>query len=607
VLGKTFTQDGLAALGSDVEADLDPLLNALVRKEVLSRQADPRSPEHGQYGFLQDLVRHVAYETLSKRDRRAKHLAAAAYLSASLAEDEVVEVLAFHYLSAYRAAPNADGAPEIKRWARQALAQAGERAASLGAAAEAQRYFEQAAELSESTLIEAALTDRAGQMAVRADEQVQARTLLNQAHDAYEAEGEIRSAALVSARLAELDFVEGHAQQAVARLEPALEALTGAEPDEVVAAVAAQLGRFLVLSEHGDRAAPILEQALQLAENLGLPETLAEALNSKAINFLRADRLYEGRLLLEGAVSLALEHDLHAAALRALNNLSVVLGSADRHQESLATVERGLELARRVGDRSRESNFLGFAVGELTELDRWDEALARVAEVEERANTSFTQSFLLITTRIHCERGDIDLARGVLARNSVVAQSEAGQDAAHYALAEARLLRAEGKLAEAIEAAERAIALRFELGITLYPVKFSLFEAFEAAFALQDRGKVGELLAIVDGLRPGQLTPLLQAQQARFQARLAVQDEGTDVAADFATAESILRDLDMPFRLAVTQLEHAEWLATQGQAGEAEPLLAEARETFELLEARPWLERLQRIEAGRNTVLAESP
>ena len=42
----------------------------LVRKEVLSIQADPRSPEHGQYGFLQDLVRAVAYETLSKRERR---------------------------------------------------------------------------------------------------------------------------------------------------------------------------------------------------------------------------------------------------------------------------------------------------------------------------------------------------------------------------------------------------------------------------------------------------------------------------------------------------------------------------------------------------------
>ena len=53
-------------------------------KEVLSVQADPRSPERGQYGFLQDLVRTVAYETLSKRERRAKHLAVAAYLESDL-------------------------------------------------------------------------------------------------------------------------------------------------------------------------------------------------------------------------------------------------------------------------------------------------------------------------------------------------------------------------------------------------------------------------------------------------------------------------------------------------------------------------------------------
>src|SRR6266545_2946447 len=80
VLGKTFTREALAALaGADTE--IEALLTALVRKEVLGVQADPRSPEHGQYGFLQDLVRHVAYETLSKRERRARHLAAAAHLS----------------------------------------------------------------------------------------------------------------------------------------------------------------------------------------------------------------------------------------------------------------------------------------------------------------------------------------------------------------------------------------------------------------------------------------------------------------------------------------------------------------------------------------------
>ena len=83
------------------------MLQSLLRKEVLSIQADPRSPERGQYSFLQDVVRRVAYETISKKDRKAKHLATARFLSSNWTgeEDEIVEVVAAHYLDAYEAAP----------------------------------------------------------------------------------------------------------------------------------------------------------------------------------------------------------------------------------------------------------------------------------------------------------------------------------------------------------------------------------------------------------------------------------------------------------------------------------------------------------------------
>ena len=89
VLGKSFTRAALAALSGLGEPELDPLLHSLVRKEIVSLQSDPRSPEHGQYGFLQDLVRHVAYETLPRRERRARHLAAAEHLSSAPTEDEL--------------------------------------------------------------------------------------------------------------------------------------------------------------------------------------------------------------------------------------------------------------------------------------------------------------------------------------------------------------------------------------------------------------------------------------------------------------------------------------------------------------------------------------
>ncbi|HEY8774368.1 MAG TPA: AAA family ATPase, partial [Gaiellaceae bacterium] len=168
VLGKTFTRRAVAALSGLGDAELEPLLASLVRKELFGLQADPRSPEHGQYGFLQDLVRHVAYETLSKRERQARHLAAAAHLEASFAdEDEVVEVLASHYLDAYQSVPDAEDAAEIKAKAREMLRRAGERAASLAAAREAQRYFQQAAELTDEPLVRAELDEKAGRMAWR--------------------------------------------------------------------------------------------------------------------------------------------------------------------------------------------------------------------------------------------------------------------------------------------------------------------------------------------------------------------------------------------------------------------------------------------------------
>ena len=163
VLGKTFTVQALAALSGTAPAELEPLLASLVRKEVLGVQSDPRSPERGQYGFLQDLVRHVAYETLSKRERKTRHLAAAEHLQTVFAdEDELAEVLASHYLAAFEAAAEADDAPAIRAKAREMLARAGERAGSLGAPEEGQRYYDQAAALADEPLLEAKLLEQAG-------------------------------------------------------------------------------------------------------------------------------------------------------------------------------------------------------------------------------------------------------------------------------------------------------------------------------------------------------------------------------------------------------------------------------------------------------------
>ena len=114
-----------------------------MKRDLLVRQDDPRSPERGQYGFLQSVVQEVAYESLAKKDRRAKHLAAARYFEA-LGDDELAGVLASHYLEAYRSTPPGPEADALANQARIALRAAGDRAAALHSARAAVRLYEDA-------------------------------------------------------------------------------------------------------------------------------------------------------------------------------------------------------------------------------------------------------------------------------------------------------------------------------------------------------------------------------------------------------------------------------------------------------------------------------
>ncbi len=186
-----------------------------------------------------------------------------------------------------------------------------------------------------------------------------------------------------------------------------------------------------------------------------------------------------------------------------------------------------------------------------------------------------------------CERGDSGEGRRWLDLLAEMRESEDAQAIAGYAVAEARVLRAEGRLAEALAAAERGTAAAEQVGATFLYAKLSLVEALEAAAGLDDAAAVGRLLSTLDALPPGRLTPLLRAQRARFRART----DGADAPGELGLAERLFEEIGLSFYLAVTQLEHAERLEALGRTGEGEALLAAAREAFERLGAQPWLER----------------
>ena len=591
VVGKTFSKEALAALLDDPIELIEEVLGSLARKEVVSLQTDQRSPDRGQYAFLQDLVRAVAYETLSKRDRKQKHLAVAEYLLVAWAsdEDEIVEVAASHFLEAYRLAPDADDVPAIRAKARSLLVRAGERAGRLAVAASAQRYFELALELSDDDAERAALDERAGQMAQASGDDVQARAHYEAAIATLDAIGATHASAGVSARLGTVDFNESRIDDGIERMERAFALLADEEPDEDLATLAAELGRLHMFSGAPELAAERLEFALSLAEAFQLPEQLSQALNSKAVLLNFQGRIEESMALIEHALKVALEHDLAASSMRAYNNLAAFLILMDRYSDARVLVLQALELARRSGDRAWEMWFLSFDVMELAEMGEWTESAAVAEELRRSGEVNqASRARLLAAVHVHVHQGRLDLAREMLDSSASLRESEEMQSRSTYAWAESVVLRAEGDLEGALAAVRRSLQSQAELGIGA--VKLGLVEEIEIAIEL-DASLAAELVAALGRLRPGNTSPMLVAQVARFRARLA--PDGDD--ATYRQAEQGFRELSMPFWLAVTLLEHAESLVARGMPEAAEPLLAEAAEHFARLEARPWLDRLGRV------------
>lgn len=607
VLGKTCTPAALAAVSGLSERDIEPVLAALVAKEVLTVQADPRSPERGQYGFLQDLVRTVAYETLPKKDRKAMHLSVASFLQVGWGseEGELVEVVASHFLEAHRLAPDAEDAPRIRDLARGMLIRAGERAASLAAPAEARAYFERAAELTDAPTDRAALLERAGRMALQLGQLEHAAGLVLEAKGLFEEAAQSHSAARAEATLAEIAFQQGHLDEAIESARRAHSVLAGDEPDAAFAVVTGQFGRFLALGGRAE-AAPVLEEVLRIAEQLQLDEVYSQALSSRAVSIMREGRLDEGVTLLRRALEVALESDFTHAAFRAWNNLAVALEFEDRYEEVVELTAQMLELSRRKGDRASELTALLGNAGPLVALGRWDEAIAFVREAEaaeELEAMQWASVRVAEVVPIHVRRGELQSARRVLEVAHVRTDEHNDEIRARVGSVEVELLNAEGKHAEALSLAKQLLELLPALGLMDIGLKRVIAHGVEAALELADLEAAEAILDVVHRASSGLVTPSLRGQVARLGARVRALSGGHDlVEAGFIAAIAEFHDLRMPFERGVTLVELAEWLAGEGRHEDGAAFALESRALFEPLGARPWLDRVERLLANASSM-----
>jgi class 3 adenylate cyclase/tetratricopeptide (TPR) repeat protein len=597
VLGKTFAPHGVAVLSGRPREEVEQYLDSLVRKEVLALDTDPRSPERGQYGFLQALVQRVAYETLSRADRKARHVAAARYLAeeAGIDPDEIAEVIGQHLLDALDAGAADDDAPALRREAREWLDRAGERATARAASEEAMRIFESAAGLADDPAVEAGLLERAGAMARRAARFPDCERLQARARALYTEIGDTHGAARSAATLALALSVMGRNEEGIAVAEEAYAVLASDEPDADVATLAAELARAHWFAGNPELAQERVEAALDIAERLQLPAVIASALNTKALIVGRRHSV-EGYALVKGALEVATMHELVHEALRSYNNLIVALDKLDRLDETLPLVEEALALAVRHGDRDWQERLAVGLAGEYQVAGRWDDAIALYRELDQDHRGVWLMYPGLI--EMLWLRGDDAGAREALEGFNRFHADESNYQGQQMALdRQARRAWLSGDADAMLSAAAGYVHIATREREADTTIAEGVRTALHAVRDARDTATARTILEATLEAREAHTTRALTAQTERLAGVLAMLDGRCDEAiGHFAVALAASRSYGDPLWIAEVLVDYADALVREARADEAFSLVSEARELLEHLGAARLLPAVEALE-----------
>jgi class 3 adenylate cyclase len=385
VLGDRFRGEALSELaGSDPQAELA----ALERRALIE---DRTAEEPDLYGFRHQLIRDVAYSSVTRADRVDLHVRAAAGVAARAGERyaELAEVIAFHLARAAELDPD----PERTRAAFDASTQASGYANRRGAVARAQELLEQAAKFAPDQPQRIKTLRSASELALRRLRGDDAFRLMIQAAEAAEEAGQAIDAAYcyadaveVGSRMAGISgrFDEAELRELVARAERLV-------PDpEPALRIQLNLNRVWISWSNGrhDEMVEPADEALELARRTGNVLLLSSALDAAS-----AARWGEGRYR-------------EAAAM----NRERIDLLAEEPPSRLVEVERGDAM-----------NMLSKALirsGDLREALSWDERNARetLASAPHIAAARVIESMYLL--------GDWDraIASGIAMRESWYAE-----------------------------------------------------------------------------------------------------------------------------------------------------------------------------------------
>jgi class 3 adenylate cyclase/tetratricopeptide (TPR) repeat protein len=523
VLGYAFTADGLASINPPIQSDLESRLARLARKELIEPVRDPRSPERGQYRFLQTMIRDVALGRMSRDTKRARHLQVAEYFE-QLLDPELAVVVASHYLDALNVTPPGQAAG-VRSKAMASMSAAAARAADLRAHEQVLTISGQALTLADSPGLKAPfwerMTEAATSLARRDESERYGRLALNHYRDVGDEPGEHRMIRI-------LGFAYLEEQQPTVAVQLLESHLVGRDlvSDPELAKAGALLARALLLSDRDDEAVGAADRASAAAEKLDLKATVVDALITKATALGHAGRLVEARILLEGAVELADENDITHASMRGRNNISHLFGPTDPLRASQANVE-AYELAKKTGNRSFAlllgMNLAGWYVFTL-ELEQIDKLLSE--PILQKAPDPRLSGFLTSQAAATSMRGDFDAAIEMHSRAFDLGEGEADPQL---------LMRRQAELSQ--------IAL----------LRGDLVGAFDSSIELCHEGWIG----VLNGLGPAISALSLLGDRNRIPALLDVTAPYTNLIPRWPDFWQMVLDTDPGAPLPRTEVEQA--------------------------------------------------
>ncbi len=597
VLHPSVTAAALHALMERADGIADAL-DELVARDLLTPVQAAWSGVQ-RYAFVQTVARQVAYGTQSRRDRLARHLAAAEHFEPLAETDRDLSAVIAQHLrdalaltSAHETAAAAALHDRLFAW----LERTARRAEAVGAPMEAVRAYLEALELTDDPVETVRLRLAAAGAAAAAGDH--ARALELAAPLAHGSDPALPADAAFAAAIASIaSRRRGDYTQAWTHLEAylpdgamdALPVLAASRLTREIGACYAETGRLELAWQWQER-------SVNLAEDTADPREIVRSTNNFAITAGNRGHARIAIALFGMCVDVARDHHLVAEYALPLDNLIAYLMNRDLEQ-ALTAGEESLRVSEAAGDSTACWHTAANRLMLLTLAGRWPERVdvfdrpllrERPPEPDQDAIRTLFDAVIDEATEQPVDTAALDRVGDYA---DVLPESTGS---AFYLANRAMAARVRGDVPAMAEAALAAVTTSARYcGIDDdFPHLWGL-----AAGWLLDAARYADVRTL---LRPvldtpaTRWSPLLAAQVAGVRGALEANDPGsqadpTHVERDLRTAADAFAAFGAVPAAARAHLVLSEWLRRLGRGDEADALLAEVSLRFTDLGARGWL------------------